>query len=346
MNIFGTLFRLTTFGESHGPAMGGVIDGCPAGMPLDIEAVQHELDLRRPGTSALTTARNEADRVEFLSGLSPEGMTLGTPIAFMVRNTDRRPGDYDTLRELYRPNHADYTYMAKYGIRDHRGGGRASARETLCRVTGGAVARQLIAGKGICVRAALESAGGARAADPFSLEQGMTDPVLAEAIAEAKRGGDSIGGIVAARIAGLPAGLGEPVADKFHALLGAAMLSINAAMGFEYGAGFEAASMRGSQMADEMCAGPDGKPQFASNNCGGVNGGITNGCEVRFRVAFKPTPTIALPLHTVTTGGEDTTVAARGRHDPCVALRAVPVVEAMACLTVADLLLMSDAYRQ
>lgn len=338
MNSFGNKFCLTTFGESHGPAMGGVIDGCPSGLVLDTEEVQREVDRRRPGTSALTTARREADHVEWLSGLSPESITLGTPIGFIIRNADSRSADYDTLRDLYRPNHADYTYMAKYGIRDHRGGGRASARETVSRVVGGAVARQLIGRRGITVRAAISAVGPVRVPDPFALPVGEIDAEVAAYIEETKRRHDSIGGIISGRISGLPAGLGDPVSDKFHARLGAAMLSINAAMGFEYGEGFNAATMHGSEMADEFCPDDSGGIKTRTNHCGGINGGITNGGEVTFRVAFKPTPTIARPLNTVTTTGSPVIVDARGRHDPCVTLRALPVVEAMACLTIADLL--------
>ncbi len=331
MNTFGNKFRLTTFGESHGPAMGGVIDGCPPGMRLDLEGVQRELDRRRPGNKPHTSARRESDRVEWLSGLSPEGVTLGTPIGFMVRNEDMRSRDYDALRDVFRPNHADHTYMARYGIRDHRGGGRASARETLCRVVGGAVARQWLASRGISVAASLAFIG------PCPTPDGVLTPEAEALLREVEAAGDSIGGVVRGSIKGMPAGIGNPVADKLHARLGAAMLSINAAMGFEYGAGFGAASMRGSEMADEMQGG-----RYLSNNCGGINGGISNGEEIYFRVAFKPTPTIARPLRTMTDEGADTVLSARGRHDPCVAIRAVPVVEAMALLTLADQLLLSQ----
>ena len=339
MNSFGTLFRLTTFGESHGPAMGGVIDGCPAGLHLDMMEIQKEVDRRRPGTSALTTARRENDIVEWLSGLSPDDVTLGTPIGFIIRNGDHRSADYDALRDVYRPNHADYTYMAKYGIRDHRGGGRASARETVCRVAGGAVARQFIATRGVTVRAAIASVGPVGVKDPFAIPSGEVDPEVAGYVAKMRGERDSVGGIVTCVISGLPAGLGEPVGDKFHARLGASMLSINAAMGFEYGEGFHAAEMRGSEMTDEIVPRPEGGVATLTNHCGGINGGITNGNDVCFRVAFKPTPTIARPLRTVNTSGDPATVDARGRHDPCVVIRAVPVVEAMACLTVADMIL-------
>ncbi|MDE7161105.1 MAG: chorismate synthase [Muribaculaceae bacterium] len=341
MNSFGTLFRLTTFGESHGVAMGGVIDGCPPGVCLDIEEIQREVDRRRPGTSTLTTARRESDRVEWLSGISAEGATLGTPIGFIVRNADQRSGDYDALRDCFRPNHADYTYVAKYGLRDHRGGGRASARETVCRVAGGAVARQWLATRGITVRAAILSVGPVKVEDPFAVAPGEVDAAVAEYVELMRAERDSAGGIVTARICGLPAGLGEPVGDKFHARLGSAMLSINAAMGFEYGEGFGGAALRGSEMADEMAPDGRGGVEMLTNHCGGVNGGITNGAVVTFRVAFKPTPTIARPLRSVDSAGNAVTVDARGRHDPCVVIRAVPVVEAMACLTVADMLLMS-----
>ncbi len=341
MNSFGTLFRLTTFGESHGAAMGGVIDGCPAGLRLDLEEIQKEVDRRRPGTSALTTARRESDTVEWLSGISPEGLTLGSPIGFIIRNSDQRSGDYEALRDTFRPNHADLTYHLKYGLRDHRGGGRASARETVCRVAAGAVARQFIAARGVAVRAGIAAVGPVTVEDPFLLPPGEVDPQVADYVALMRREHDSVGGIVAGSITGLPAGLGEPVGDKFHARLGAAMLSINACMGFEYGEGFAAALRRGSEMADEIVPLTDGKLTTLTNHCGGVNGGITNGNEVTFRAAFKPTPTIARPLRSVNVSGQPMTVDARGRHDPCVVIRAVPVVEAMACLTVADMLLLS-----
>lgn len=348
MNTFGERFRLTTFGESHGPAIGGVIDGCPPGVLLDMDSIQRELDCRRPGQSPLTTSRRERDRVEWLSGLSADGRTLGTPLAFMVRNEDFRSSDYEPLRDTFRPNHADRTYMERYGIRDHRGGGRASARETLSRVVAGAVARQIPALKGISVSARLARIGTIDVPEkwePLSwsqlaadLEAGAGSDPVSGYLLEIIRCHDSVGGIVECVITGLRPGVGNPVFGKLHAMLGSSMLSINAAMGFEYGEGFGASSMLGSEMADEMYMAPDGSVEYTSNHCGGINGGISNGQPIRMRVAFKPTPTISRPLHTVTTAGRDTVLEAGGRHDPCVAIRAVPVVEAMALLVLADLL--------
>lgn len=322
MNSFGNVLVLTTFGESHGPAVGGVLDGFPPRFSVDRDALQAFVDSRRPGQGKLVSQRREEDKVEFLSGFSPDGLTLGTPIAFMVRNVDHRSEDYAELRHVYRPNHADRTCDLRYGIRDWRGGGRASARETLARVVAGGLALQWLESHGVRISANLQ--GG--------------DEMLGR-VEEARIAGDSIGGAVECFIEGYPAGIGNPVYDKFHARLAEAMMSINAAMGFEYGAGFGAVGLRGSQMADEMRGSSDGI-RFTSNNCGGINGGITNGAPIRFRVAFKPTPTIAKPLHTVTDEGTDVLLNAKGRHDPCVAIRAVPVVRAMAALVAADFLIM------
>lgn len=332
MNSTGIYLRLTTFGESHGVAMGGVLDGFPPGVRIDFDALQAFVDTRRPGRPG-TTTRSEKDRVEILSGFSPEGLTLGSPIGFMVRNTDCRSGDYDRMRDTYRPNHADYTTECRYGIRDHRGGGRASARETLCRVVAGALALQWLATRGVSVESRLVAVGGkdvSHYADPEAL--------LAD-IEAARSAGDSVGGVVECRIQGMAAGIGNPVYDKFSARLAAAMISINAAMGFEYGAGFAAASMCGSDMADEFVSDAQGGVSTLSNNCGGIQGGITNGNDIVCRVAFKPTPTIARRLRTVTRQCRETTLVSTGRHDPCVALRAVPVVTAMAALTAADFLI-------
>ncbi|MBD5337373.1 MAG: chorismate synthase [Bacteroides sp.] len=330
MNSFGINFRLTTFGESHGPAIGGVIDGCPAGWRLDTAEIQRELDLRRPGVSRLTSARREADHVEFLSGVLADGTVLGSPIAFLIRNTDQRSADYEALREVYRPGHADFTYQLKYGVRDHRGGGRASARETASRVVGGAVALQWLRQIAeIRIEAELTQVGSVRTTDGGD--------VLAE-IERVRALGDSVGGVVSCRIDGLPAGVGEPVGDKLQARLAAAMMSINAAKGFEYGDGFAAAEMLGSKANDPMRKGADGRPLFLSNHSGGILGGISTGEPVTFRVAFKPTPSIALPQQTVNHDGNEVEIKVTGRHDPCVALRAVPVVKAMAALTLADLM--------
>lgn len=315
MNSTGQLIRLTTFGESHGPAMGGILDGMPPRVHIDLARVQWEVDRRRPGVRPLTSQRREPDRVEVLSGISADGLTFGTPIGFLVRNEDARPSDYG---QVLRPNHADYTYLRKYGIHDFSGGGRASARETVSRVIAGAICRQWLERFGIRVEARFVETG---------------------SVAAAAAEGDSIGGIVEGVVCGLPAGVGEPVYDKLHARLAAAMMSVNAAKAFEYGDGFRAASMRGSESLD-IPSMQQGEP-FLSNHSGGIQGGISNGMPVNFRVYFKPTPTIMRDVDTVDASGHAVTLHPRGRHDPCVAVRAVPVVEAMALLVVADLLRIS-----
>lgn len=328
MNTFGNRFRLTTFGESHGEAIGGVIDGMPAGVTIDLDAVQAELDRRRPGQNAYVTARQEADRVRILSGLMPDGRTTtGTPIGFMIENTDVRSVDYSEMEHVYRPSHADYTYQARYGVRDHRGGGRASARETAARVVGGAFARQWLATMGISIKAWIEQIGP------------ETDPErIKELLLQLKAEGDSVGGYVRCVIDGLRAGVGDPVADKLSARLAGAMMSIPAAKGFELGMGFEGCVKRGSEMIDEFYIDADGVIRTRTNHSGGVQGGISNGMPVTMRVAFKPTATLGREVHTVNDRGEEVTLQARGRHDPCVVPRAVPVVESMAALTVADLI--------
>ena len=331
MNTFGTLFRLTDFGESHGKAIGGVIDGMPAGFPIDLDEVQRQLDRRRPGQSAITTARKESDTVEFLSGIM-DGQSLGTPIGFVIRNSDQHSSDYGNLQHAFRPNHADYTYQAKYGIRDHRGGGRASARETAVRVVGGALAMQVIAQKGIKVEARAVSIG--RTTDPAEFE--------AE-ILRAKKNLDSVGGIIECVISGLPAGLGEPVFGKFQAMLASAMMSINAAKGFEYGDGFDAARQYGSEQTDNFYYTSDGHVGTRTNHSGGIQGGITNGSDVIFRVAFKPVATLPRLLDSIDDSGNNITLEVHGRHDPCVIPRAIPVVEAMTAMTVLDALLLSGA---
>ena len=323
MNTFGQRLRLTTFGESHGPAMGGILDGVPPRFKIDFEALQKGLDRRRPGQSTLTTARNEADRPEFLSGLTSDGVTLGTPIGFIVRNSDHRSSDYSAT--LLRPNHADYTYMLRYGIRDHRGGGRASARETVNWCVGGEIARQLLASKGIAISARLISVGG-RESD------------FEEIIAAAKRNGDSVGAVVGCVINGMPGGVGDPVFGKLHARLAQAIMSINAAKGFDYGLGFESANQLGSDVVDFFRCDEDGI-HTTTNYSGGIQGGISNGQDIWFRVAFKPTPTLMRDVVTVDIDGEEHVLKAAGRHDPCVGVRAVPVVEAMAALTIADAML-------
>lgn len=357
-NTFGTAYRLTTFGESHGPAIGGVVDGCPAGIHLDVAAVQAELDRRRPGSTPLGTPRDEPDRVEFLSGLlagegAPEGpcITLGTPIAFLIRNRDQRPEDYDKLKDLYRPGHADRTWDQKFGLRDHRGGGRSSARETAARVVGGAIARHILHLQGIRVQAFVSQVGDVRLERPYA-EMDLSvvwdsdvrcpDPNTAERmtalIASVRAEGDSIGGRVSCVASGVPPGLGEPVFDKLHADLGRAMLGINAVKGFQLGSGFAAAAMRGSQHNDAY-AGGGAQIHTVTNRSGGVQGGISNGEDIVFELAFKPPSTIRMPQAGADRQGRSVTVEANGRHDPCVVPRAVPVVEAMTCIVLADHLL-------
>ena len=321
MNKFGNIFTITTFGESHGKAVGGVIDGMPAGMVLDLDAVQTELDRRRPGQSTLTTARREADKVEILSGIQ-DGITLGTPIGFIIPNTDQRSADYNALEQIYRPNHADYTYDAKYGLRSVAGGGRASARVTAPLVVAGAIARQALGLMGISISAKVMTVGGVSG----SIED------MEATIAAAKAEGDSLGGIVECTIKGTPAGLGEPVGGKLHAMLAHAMMSINAAKGFEYGDGFASSAMRGSEAADEFTAFSDGTIHTLTNHSGGIQGGISNGEDIVFRVSFKPVPTINKPLQTIDKQHRTVTLQATGRHDPCVVFRALPIVEALSLI--------------
>lgn len=362
-NSFGTAFRLTTFGESHGHAIGGVIDGCPAGLKLDVDDVQNELDRRRPGSTPLGTARKENDTVEFLSGLM-DGTTLGTPIGFLIRNADAKSSDYDHLKDTYRPGHADLTWEQKFGLRDHRGGGRASARETACRVVGGAIARQLLAQQGISVQAYVSQVGNVTIGKPhtevdlstvYSSDVRCPDPIAASLMTNAielvRAEGDSLGGIATCVITGVPPGLGEPVFDKLHADLGKAMLSINAVKGFQIGSGFAAAGMRGSQHNDLYRAAPlspgEGlEVRSLTNRSGGVQGGISNGEDIVFDVAFKPASTIMRDQPSIDREGKAVILEGKGRHDPCVVPRAVPVVEAMACLTIADHFLRDRTSRQ
>lgn len=357
MNSFGKIYSFTTFGESHGPAIGGVIDGMPPGIPIDLEAVQRELDRRRPGQSSITTARNEADRVEILSGIF-EGKTTGTPIGFVIRNTDQHSTDYEEMREVFRPSHADYTYQAKYGIRDYRGGGRSSARETACRVVAGAFARQALELEGITIEAYTSQIGNVTLGKPYTAYDLSTtednivrcpDPdaamVMESLIRLTKEKGDTVGGVVTCVIHGMPVGVGEPVYDKLQAQLAAAMLGINAAKGFDYGMGFDGAALTGSQTVDRLLP-PDNdhaRPRSATNYSGGIQGGISNGEDIYFRVAFKPVATMMQPVQTVDIHGNPVTLTAKGRHDPCVVPRAVPVVEAMAAVTLLDALLQSKA---
>ena len=355
-NSFGNIFTLTTFGESHGPAVGGVVDGMPAGIDIDIDFIQSELDRRRPGQSRITTSRNEADRVELLSGVF-EGKSTGCPIGFIVRNTNQHSQDYENMRCLFRPSHADFTYTEKYGQRDHRGGGRSSARVTISRCVAGALAKLALRQLGISIQAYTAQVGDI-AIDPdwHSHDLSLTetnavrcpDPEKAaemeELICRVKADGDTIGGIIACVIKGCPAGLGEPEFGKLHAQLGAAILSINAVKGFEYGEGFGGVTARGSQQNDIFTS-TDGRITTATNRSGGIQGGISNGREIFFRVAFKPVATLLMEQQTVDKEGNTTTLTARGRHDPCVLPRAVPIVEAMAAMTVLDLFLVNKTIK-
>lgn len=357
VNTFGQLFRLTTFGESHGPGIGGVIDGMPAGIEVDMDFLQRELDRRKPGQSALTTARKEGDRVELLSGVF-EGRTTGCPIGFLVRNENQHSSDYDNMRNVFRPSHADFTYQSKYGIRDHRGGGRTSARETIARVVGGAFAKMVLRQKNIRITAYTSQVGNIALLGSYHdydlsfIEQNPVrcpDPQkaqeMAELITQVKNEGDTIGGIISGVIQGCPVGLGEPVFDKLHAQLGAAMLGINAVKGFEYGEGFAGVTARGSEQNDIFQPTPDGTITTKTNHSGGIQGGLSNGQDIFFRVAFKPVATLLREQQTVTTEGASTILKARGRHDPCVLPRAVPIVEAMAAMVILDNLLLSQAYK-
>lgn len=354
MNTFGRIFRLTSFGESHGPAIGGVIDGIPADFEINLDEIQAELDRRRPGQSDIVTGRREADKVKILSGIF-EGRSLGTPIGFIIENADQHSNDYDTMRHCFRPSHADYTYQKKYGIRDHRGGGRSSARETASRVVAGAFAKQVLRSKGIDIQAYTSQVGDiALNADYRSLDLSLTDtnPVrcpdaaiaarMEQLIREIKSQGDTVGGIVSCVITGVPTGLGEPAFGKLHARLAEAMMSINAAKGFDYGMGFAGVSLRGSQTIDNFVS-HDNAIHTASNHSGGIQGGISNGEDIYFRVAFKPVATLLREVTTVNDEGHATSLKARGRHDPCVVPRAVPIVEAMAAMVILDAMLIDNA---
>ena len=349
-NTIGKLFTFTSFGESHGKGIGGIIDGCPAGIDMDESFIQNELDRRKPGQSSIATPRKEDDKVEFLSGVF-EGKTTGTPIAFVIWNQNQHSTDYDHLKEVYRPSHADFTYQQKYGIRDHRGGGRSSARETAARVVAGAVAKLVLKTKGVEITAYTSQVGHiamTQTVDTVDLtltesnivrcpQQDVAEQMI-EYIKELKKSGDSIGGIISCIIKGLPVGLGEPIFDKLQARLAAAMLSINASHGFDYGRGFEGVSLRGSQMNDSFIKTGD-KISTKTNNSGGIQGGISNGEEVYFRVLFKPVATISKKQETLDIHTNEVELEAKGRHDPCVLPRAVPIVEAMAAITLLDLYL-------
>jgi chorismate synthase len=356
-NTFGNLFTLTTFGESHGEAVGGVIDGMPAGIDIDLDFIQQELNRRRPGQSSITTSRQEADKVELLSGVF-EGKSTGCPIGFIVRNTNQHSQDYENLRCLFRPSHADFTYDQKYGVRDHRGGGRSSARITISRCVGGAFAKLVLRQLGISVQAYTSQVG------PIALERDyrMYDLSKTESnavrcpdaekaeemealITQMKQEGDTIGGVITCVIKGCPVGLGEPEFGKLHAALGSAMLSINAAKGFEYGEGFEGVSARGSEQND-MFQNIDGQISTKTNHSGGIQGGISNGQDIYFRVAFKPVATILKAQETVDKEGNPTVFQVKGRHDPCVLPRAVPIVEAMAAMTILDYYLLKNDFNR
>lgn len=354
MNTFGNHFRLTTFGESHGAAIGGVIDGFPSGIAIDLDFIQAELDRRRPGQSLLTTARKEGDKVEILSGVF-EGHSTGCPIGFIVRNENQHSSDYDNLRNIFRPSHADFTYQQKYGLRDHRGGGRSSARETISRVVGGAFAKLALKQMGIQVTAYTSQVGTIALDKPYTaydFSEIEKNPVrcpdlqkaeeMAALIKEVKAVGDTIGGIITGVIQGCPVGLGEPVFGKLHAALGAAMLSINAVKGFEYGAGFAGVTQRGSEQNDIFVPAPNGGITTTTNFSGGIQGGISNGQDIYFRVAFKPVATLLREQTTVDLDGNPTLVTARGRHDACVLPRAVPVVEAMAAMVILDYIMLCN----
>ncbi len=344
----GTLFKLTTFGESHGVAIGGIIDGVPANQVIDIEAVQDELDRRKPGQSAIVTQRKESDKVEFLSGIF-EGKTTGSPIGFMIKNDDQKSNDYDHIKEVFRPSHADFTYNSKYGHRDHRGGGRSSARETASRVVAGAIAKQILASLGIEIVAYVDQVGSIKLGSDIDYNVIDDNPVrcpnmivaaeMEALIKEVRKDGDTIGGSVRCEINHVPVGLGEPVFDKLHADLGKAMLSINAVKGFELGSGFECVSMRGSDHNDLF--NEDGSTQ--TNHSGGIQGGISNGMPITMRIAFKPVATIIQTQTTLNKVGELVEMDGKGRHDPCVVPRAVPIVGAMAAITVLDFYLRDRA---
>ncbi|TAI49822.1 chorismate synthase [Flagellimonas allohymeniacidonis] len=346
-NTFGQIFRLTTFGESHGKAIGGVIDGCPAGLELDLTKIQSELDRRKPGQSAIVTQRKEPDTVEFFSGLF-EGKTTGTPIGFAIHNTNQKSKDYSHIKDSYRPSHADYVYDKKYGFRDYRGGGRSSARETASRVVAGAIAKQLLSE--VSINAFVSQVGEIKLDRNYSeldFSQIESNPVrcpdpdtalrMEEYIKKIKKQGDTIGGVITGVIQNVPIGLGEPVFDKLHAKLGAAMLSINAVKGFEYGSGFDGVLMKGSEHNDSFNS--DGTT--TTNRSGGVQGGISNGMDIYFNVAFKPVATVLQAYETINKEGEKVTTQGKGRHDPCVVPRAVPIVEAMAALVMADYYLLA-----
>ena len=353
MNTFGKIFTITTYGESHGAAVGGIIDGMPAGIAIDMDFVQAELSRRRPGQSKITTSRKEADEVEFLSGVF-EGKSTGCPIGFIVRNTNQHSQDYENMRCLYRPSHADYTYQTKYGLRDYRGGGRTSARITIGRCVAGALAKLALKQLGITVQAYTSQVGDIKLEHDYKhYDLSITETnavrcpdlekarMMEEYISEIKAKGDTVGGIITCIVKGCPVGLGEPEFDKLHAVLGHAMLSINAVKGFEYGEGFNGVNQLGSQQNDVFTTDNDGNIYTMTNHSGGIQGGLSNGEDIYFRVAFKPVATILMEQDTIDIEGNATTLKARGRHDPCVLPRAVPIVEAMAAMTILDAYLLN-----
>lgn len=356
-NTFGKLFTLTTFGESHGEAIGGILDGCPPQLLLDIDFIQSELDRRKPGQSHITTQRKESDTVKFLSGVF-EGKTTGTPIGFIIENENQKSKDYEHLKENFRPSHADYTYEKKYGIRDYRGGGRSSARETACRIVAGAIAKLFLKQFGINIQAYVSTVHSITLQKKYTeLDLSKTEDNIIRCpdtetankmiafIEEVRKKGDTVGGIISCVIQGAPVGLGEPVFDKLHADIGKAMLSINAVKGFEFGTGFDSVNYMGSQLND-IFTNEKGSIHTLTNNSGGVQGGISNGEDIYFNVAFKPVATIMQMQKSVNAKGEDVNLEAKGRHDPCVLPRAVPIVESMAALVLADHLLRMNAYKK
>ena len=355
-STYGKLFKISTFGESHGVGVGVIIDGCPSGVTFDSSYIQSELDRRKPGQSRITTQRREADEFEVLSGIF-EGKTTGTPIAMVIRNEDQRSKDYSHIAQQFRPSHADYTYSAKYGNRDYRGGGRSSARETIARVAAGAIAKLILKEMGVEVQSYVSQVGKLKLTTPYQqldilkAEENAVrcpDPIVAQQmfdlIDETRKKGDSVGGVVNCVITGTPVGLGEPVFDKLHAELGKAMLSINAVKGFEYGSGFEGVEMYGSEHNDEMYLDENERVRTKTNHSGGIQGGISNGEDIYFRVAFKPVATIMQDQDSVDAEGNAVTVSGKGRHDPCVVPRAVPIVEAMAAMVLVDFYLRNKAY--
>ncbi|MBK7669238.1 MAG: chorismate synthase [Sphingobacteriaceae bacterium] len=350
-NTFGQVFKLTTFGESHGEAIGGIIDGCPAGLSIDFDFIQNELDRRKPGQSHITTQRKESDKVQFLSGIF-EGKTIGTPIGFIIPNENQKGKDYEHLKDVFRPSHADFTYEAKYGIRDYKGGGRSSARETACRIVGGAIAKLILKQSNISIQAYVSCVKDVKLTIPYTkLDLSKTESNIIRCpdettankmislIEETRKAGDTVGGIISCVIKGTPVGLGEPVFDKLHADLGKAMLSINAVKGFEYGAGFDSINAYGSELNDIFEGGKEISTK--TNNSGGVQGGISNGQDIYFNVAFKPVATVMQSQKSVNAKGEEVDLEGKGRHDPCVLPRAVPIVENMAALVLVDHLLRS-----